>query len=78
MTHRTSYVMPTGIEIIDGEVVTGVKSDPLPESTGNPKLDAWAAVRQEWKRHGPSERLAHLEQIAKAAEDTRYAHPVED
>ena len=73
---KVSYTFPTGIEIIDGHLVTGkeTKSDDY-QPTGNPKLDAWHAVRQEWIANGGrvTPELLRLEDIAKKAVDTRYA-----
>lgn len=72
---RTQYVFPTGIEIIDGQIVSGAHAAPERESTGNPKLEAWYAVRQEWIANGRcvTPYLLRLEDIAKKAVDTRYA-----
>ena len=68
---RTKYVFPIGIQVIDGEVVAGETLLQEPEPTGVPKLDAWAAVRLEWKRNGLTARLVELERLAKEAKDTR-------
>lgn len=44
--------------------------------TGNPKLDAWYAVRQEWIANGGrvTPELLRLESIAEKAIDSRAVH----